>query len=1067
MLELRAMVRSTASRRAALGAVYLLACSFAAPAAISAGGVPSYNFDIKPILSDRCYHCHGPDAENQDSLLRLDTRESSLTDLGGYAAVVPGKTEESELHHRIWSDDADQMPPPDSNLSLTDEEKRLIDRWIKAGAPFDKHWSFKPLPQTVEIPTSGSEWPRNEIDRFVERKHQQEGLSPTIEASKRKLVRRVTLALTGIPPTPQEVDNFLSDPSGDAYERLVDRLLSSPRYGERMAVDWLDLARYADTFGYQQDRYRAMWPWRDWVIKAFNDNLPYDQFATWQLAGDLMESPSREQVLATAFNRLHRQTNEGGSIEEEFRTEYVVDRVDTFGAAFLGLTVGCARCHDHKYDPLSQKEYYQLFAYFDNIDESGLYSHFTEATPTPTLDLTSDDQQRTLQELASKQRAEEVKLAKVRESRREAFDQWLAGSPQETELTRLIGDFTWDEVQSGKYVPNQADADEPGKLHDAPRLIEGQSGKALELNGENGFSTVVGGEFHRYDPFTIAMWIKTPDTKERAVVWHRSRASLDAGSRGYELLIEEGKLTASLIHFWPGNALSIRTNEELPVGRWVHVTVAYDGSSTADGLHMYWDGRPVATGVVRDKLTRKITYKDNNEAHKFTLGQRFRDRGFVGGGVDELKIFDRELSDHEVTALFHDDGYYRKLVDAGPARTPEESNLLYDYYLRNHDSQFAEATRNLQAARRKYAEAYDAVTEIMVMQEMPQPRPTHLLERGAYDAPGQVVETRTPDWLPPMDDHLPQNRLGLARWVTEPSHPLTARVAVNRIWQSFFGTGLVSTPLDFGSQGIRPSHPELLDWLARDFVDSGWDIKHLVKQIVTSATYRQSSVCPPDRRAADPENRFLARGPQFRLPAEMIRDSALASSGLLVEKMGGPPVKPYQPSGLWKEKGGATYTRDKGEGSYRRSVYTYWKRSSPPPGMMILDCPDREVGIAQRQVTSTPLQPLLLLNDPQFVEAARSLAHRVSGIEGSSIEQRLAAAFEICTSRPPSREEKRVISGLYQEQLELFEATPERAVEFLSVGDLPFTGKADPTQFAALTCTVEVIMNLNEAITLQ
>lgn len=1067
MLELRSRMRLCAVRWVAVLIVCLLANVVSLPVAIGTEEVPSYNFDIKPILSDRCYHCHGPDAENQDSELRLDTRANATADLGGYAAVVPGDVQNSELHLRLWSDDSDQMPPPDSNLSLTDEEKRLLDKWIASGAQFDRHWSFKPLPSKVNVPEFGANWARNSIDRFVARSHQQQGLEPTEEASKQRLVRRLTFALTGLPPTPGEVREFLADESADAYERLVDRLLDSTRYGERMAVEWLDLARYADTFGYQQDKYRAMWPWRDWVIKSFNENMPYDQFVRYQLAGDLHENATRDQILATAFNRLHRQTNEGGSIELEFRTEYVVDRVDTFGAAFLGLTVGCARCHDHKYDPLSQKEYYELFAFFDNIDESGLYSHFTDATPTPTLDLTSEEQQRTLEDLATKQQAAEIKLADVRESRHEAFAQWLAGAPQETGLSRLIGDYNFDTTQSSKDVPNAADADLPGKLHDAPSVIEGKQGQALELSGENSFTTEVGGELHRYDPFTIALWIKTPDTKERAVVWHRSRASLDAGSRGYELLIEEGNLTASLIHFWPGNALSIRTAGDLPVGKWVHVTVTYDGSSTAGGLKMYWDGQPVATDVVRDKLTRKIVYKGKNEAHKLTLGQRFRDRGFIGGSVDELKLFDRELVAHEVVALLRGDGYYRELIDAGPSRSPDQAQQLYDYYLRNHDSQYAEAAEALRQARRTYADAYDGVPEIMVMREMFQPRPTHLLERGAYDAPGELVEADTPAWLPPMDGQFPANRLGLANWLTEPSHPLTARVAVNRYWQSFFGTGIVPTPLDFGSQGTRPTHPELLDWLAREFVDSGWDVKHLVKLIVTSATYRQSSVCLPEQRAADPQNQFLARGPQHRLPAEMIRDSALASSGLLVEKLGGPPVKPYQPAGLWKEKGGATYTRDSGQGSRRRSLYTYWKRSSPPPGMMILDCPDREVGVAERQTTSTPLQPLLLLNDPQYVEAARALAERVSRLEGETMEQRLAVAFELCTSRLPSEQETKVLSGLYQEQLALFQAEPERAAEFLTIGDHKLTAPSDLVQLAALTCTVEVIMNLNEAITLQ
>lgn len=599
--------------------------------------------------------------------------------------------------------------------------------------------------------------------------------------------------------------------------------------------------------------------------------------------------------------------------------------------------------------------------------------------------------------------------------------------------------------------------------------MEGKHGKALQLSGENNFNTKVGGGFRRYDPFTISLWIKTPDLKERAVVWHRSRAASDAGSRGYELLLESGKVTASLIHFWPGNALSIRTQHTLPLNTWVQITVTYDGSSRAEGLAIYWDGQPIDTHVVRDNLTRGVVYsgREAKEAHKFVVGQRFRDRGFIGGQVDELKIFDRELSAGEVASLFVEKGYFQKLASKASALTEPEFEQLYEYYLRNLDDQYAAAMGALKHARKAYAEAYEAVPEIMVMREMHDPRHAFLLDRGAYDAPAERVERRTPDWLPPMSEDWPRNRLGLAKWVTQPSHPLTARVAVNRFWQMLFGHALVATPLDFGSQGSRPSHPELLDWLARDFVDSGWDVKRLVRQMVTSATFRQSSECPPQQRAADPQNTLLARGPSYRLPAEMIRDSALAASGLLVDKRGGPPVKPYQPAGLWEEKGGGTFTRDEGEGSRRRSLYTYWKRTSPPPGMMILDCPDREVGVAERQVTSTPLQPLLLLNDPQFVEVARALAQSAMTEGGDTLDVQLANAFKRSVSRDPSEQELAILRRAYQEHYEQFAAEPDRAKQFLSIGDHQANDELEVERLAAFTCVAEMILNLHEALAIQ
>ncbi|MCA9231415.1 MAG: DUF1553 domain-containing protein [Planctomycetales bacterium] len=1024
-----------------------------------------FNFHIRPLLSDRCFACHGPDEEDREAELRLDLEESAYAALeGGEAShiIKPGDPLQSEVYLRIAAEDADErMPPADSNLVLSAEEIQLVRRWIEQGARWKQHWSFMPI-EPVKVPElADSNWPRNEIDQFVLARLQSEGLQPAAEATREKLIRRVTYDLTGLPPTLEEIDDFLADDAADAYESVVDRLLNSPRYGERMAVEWLDVARYADTYGYQADRYRAVWPYRDWVVDAFNQNLPYDEFVTWQLAGDLLPGDEKAKTLATAFNRLHRQTNEGGSIEEEFRVEYVADRTETFATAFLGLTFQCARCHDHKYDPLTQKDYYQIFSFFGSIDECGLYSHFTEATPTPTLLLTEPQQESQLAELAQAVGDAENRLQEIADQQQSAFEAWLAESPQLESIAGLIGDYPMEQIVDGKLV-NRADADQPGQVADAPALVAGKVGQGLHLSGENNFTTPVGGTFSRHDPFTISLWINTPDEKDRAVVWHRSRSWTDAGSRGYQLLFEDGKLSASLIHFWPGNALRVRTNRKLSTNSWQQVTVTYDGSSRADGLKLYINGKLEPCEVVRDQLTKTIGYNSGEvETKVLTLGQRFRDRGFKDGLVDELQIYNRELTPAEVEHVHSGASLGDLLVQSDPAR----STLLRDYYLKNYSEPYRMALAELRDARLKHGELIDSIAEIMVMRELSTPRPAYVLKRGVYDAPAERVDSDTPASLPPMADGLPRNRLGLARWLTDPGHPLTARVAVNRYWQMLFGRGIVATPNDFGSQGELPSHPELLDWLARTFVQSGWDVKALLKQLVMSATYRQSGECSPSLRAQDPGNTLLARGPSQRLSAEMIRDSVLFTSELLVEKRGGPPVKPYQPEGLWEEKGSATYQRDEGEGSHRRSLYTYWKRTSPPPSMLTLDAAKRDVCAVQRQSTATPLQSLVLLNDPQYVEAARALAQLVLAYAPESIETQLHYVFRKLTSRVPEEREFHLLQAAYDQQREYYENHSADAEQLLAIGDHPHGENIDPAQLAAMTMVVEIVTSFAESVT--
>lgn len=999
--------------------------------------VPSFTRDVRPILADRCFPCHGPDQAARKAGLRLDLRDEAIKPRGWRAgAFVPNHAADSTAVIRMRSEDTKRrMPPLSSKLSLTEREIRILERWIGAGAPYEAHWAFTP-PTAKDVPAvADATWATDPLDRFVLRKLEQAGLRPSPPADRETLIRRVTLDLTGLPPTLADIDAFLADEKPHAYERVVDRLLASPHFGERMASDWLDVARYADTYGYQADVYREVWPWRDWVVRSFNENLPYDDFLTWQIAGDLLPNATRDQRLATAFNRLHRQTNEGGSVEEEYRQEYIGDRVHTVGAAFLGLTLECARCHDHKFDPISQREYFGLAAFFANIDESGLYSHFTRATPTPALALPSAAQERDLERIDARIAEQSRRLELLRKERRDVFQaSQAAGIPDRT------GWFPLDELGPKGALGNKADEKKPGRTVEGPTLIDGVRGKGLLLSGENNAHFPGIGAVTRHDPFTISLWIRTPDLKERAVVLHRSRAWTDAGSQGYELLIERGALKWSLIHFWPGDAVSIRDKEPLPLGRWVHVAVSHDGSGRAAGLRLFVDAERADVDVVRDQLVRGIT---GGGGLNLTLGQRFRDKGFKGGAVDELHVFSRALGATEIATLRD-----------GNARRPD-----FDAWLSGHDAVWRAATADLTALRKQRAKIVDRVRTIMVMEELETPRPTYVLQRGRYDAPGDRVTPGTPAAVMSLPDGLPQNRLGLARWLTDPRNPLTARVSVNRLWQIAFGRGLVGTSENLGTQGTTPTHPALLDRLATDLVESGWDSKAMLRRMVTSATYRQASRRRADTETTDADNALLARAPARRLTAEMLRDQALQASGLLVKKLGGPPVKPYQPPGLWKEKSGQTYKRDKGAGLYRRSLYTIWKRTSPPPSMMILDAAKRDVCVTRRHATNTPLQVLVLLNDPQFVEAARVLAARALATEDP-----VGLAFRTLTSRHPRERERTVLLDLLAAERARYAAEPKAAEKLLRIGDAPRAQDTDPTELAAMTVVCSTIMSYDAAV---
>jgi hypothetical protein len=1020
-----------------------------------------YNFQIRPILADRCFVCHGPDERTRKAGLRLDNRESALAK----NVIVPGKPDESKLIAKITAGPSDRMPPIRSNLSLSKSEIEVLRQWIAEGAQYKAHWAFEPLPKETPIPSVRAvKWPRNPIDQFILSRLEREGLTPAAAARREDWLRRVTFDLTGLPPTPAEVDAFLADRTATAFENVVDRLLKSTRFGERMAMEWLDVARYADSFGYQADGDTHVWPWRDWVIEAFNRNLPFDQFITWQIAGDLLPNASREQRIATAFNRLHRMTNEGGSIPEEWRLEYVADRVHTFGTVFLGLTFECTRCHDHKYDPLTMRDYYSLSAFFNNIDEWGTYDN-SAFRPTPTLRLSTPEQDKSIATLQKDVEAKAARLLETIHQRESAFREWLANAATAKPLIPgLVGDYTLDE-RNGNQLINRANAKAPGSSSGANALVDGRAGKALKFTGDDPahFPNVLG-SIERWQSFSVSFWLHLPDSPKEGIVFHR-QSGTDTGFHGVEMSFEDGKLRFALVRYWPGNMAAIQTKAPISPKRWVQITATYDGSSLASGLRLYIDGGAADCDILRDSLDKDLQSQIGHGAGSsgLTFGERFRSTGLKDCLLDEVRIFDRSITEIEAAHLFDN----RSLVEA---LTGKDEKSVRKYYFAAVDPEVAKARAALADARRQWFAAQTGVFEIMAMQEMPSERPSYILARGAYDAPRDRPAPRA---MPAQIAATIRNgnskalsRLDLAKWIADPSHPLTARVAVNRYWQMFFGRGLVATAENFGTQGALPTHPELLDWLARDFISSKWDVKALCRQIVLSETYRQLSATSASTRERDPENLLLARAPARRLSAEMLRDAFLYNSGLLVDKVGGPPVKPYQPPGMWRGMNAflPEYVADKGEGLYRRSMYTFWRRTSPPPNMLAFDMPGREVCNVRRQSTTTPLQPLVLLNDPQFVEAARGLAERMLKEGGATVESRVTFAFRLAATRAPEDREVKLLSALFREQLALFRGDPESTKKFLRIGDKAPASGVDAAELAAAAATAGAILNLDAAV---
>ncbi len=1037
-----------------------------------------YNRDVRPILSDKCFKCHGFDANTRKAKLRLDVREEALKPgKSGEIPIVPRDAERSELIRRITSTDDDEvMPPHKANQPLTPREVSVLRRWIQEGAEYQPHWSFVPpkavaadcAPRLVELakrePARSAalkQWPKNPIDSFVLDRLLAEGLAPSPEADAATLCRRISLTLTGLPPTPEETDAFVRAAKRDsqaAVESLADRLLASPRYGERMALDWLDAARYADTNGYYTDAERQAWPWRDWVIHAFNSNMPFDQFTIEQLAGDLLPAATDSQRIATAFNRNHSVSNESGIIEEEYRTGYVADRVDTTTTVWLGLTVGCARCHDHKYDPLSQRDYFRLFAAFNNIDEKGIIKEVAPASPAPNVMLPTKEQEREIAGLGAELKQRQAQLA--------ALHPALAAEIQAWEKTAL-GSLAPAPVKGGLV---HFDFDRDSADHGPAHVKSGVTGRLVSGPGVKGGATLLDAtqyvEFSEPQPverdraFTLSVWIQPGSSPQGCVA---SKQDSDADARGFEILWYKAQPRINLAHRYGSDGIEVVAKEKFDGRQWRHLVITYDGSSKAAGVKVFVDGRLSEVDVRRDSLTGSIA-----SSEPWRIGWKGTGIGFEGG-VDEFRLFDRALGAEEIKAL-----HWREFLEGALAvpqakRTKAQSDKLESYFVAHHGSPEVKGlSAEVASLRVREEAARRSILSVSVMSEMPKPRETHVLVRGQYDQPGERVEFGVPAALGALPANAPANRLGFARWLVAGENPLTARVAVNRIWMMCFGDGLVRTPNDFGLQGEAPTNAALLDWLAVHFRDGGstakpWDVKALLKLIVTSATFRQSSHFTGELLARDPENRLLARGPRFRLPAELLRDQALAVSGLLVGKIGGPSVKPYQPPGLWEAvsyNGEASYQPDTGDATHRRGLYTFWKRQSPPPDMLTFDSPTREVCTVRRPRTNTPLQALLLLNDANWVEAARGLALRMMNAKA----ERLEHGFRLATGRSPGVAEAAELRKFLDAQLTEFRRNPESARKL--VGGSASNAHVDACELAAWTLTANLLLNLDDVQTL-
>ena len=1019
-----------------------------------------FNIDVKPILSDKCFACHGPDQNKLEADLRLDI-ESAAKSKG---AIVSGSLRRSESFHRIVSLEEDQvMPPPKSNLTLSNREKAILIKWIDDGAEYKDHWAFDPI-SSPDIPSVVDEdKAANEIDYFVLDKLSEYDLSLNVEANKSILLRRLSFDLTGLPPNLEDIAAFENDNSVDAYEKQVDRLLTSKSYGERMATDWLDVARFADTHGYQSDRYRDMSPWRDWVIEKFNENLPYDDFITWQLAGDLLDEPTREQLIATAFLRLHPQNEEGGIVEEEFRVEYVTDRVNTVGTAMMGMTVGCAKCHDHKYDPISQKEYFEMFSFFDNIKEAGQIS-FDGAMPVPTIQLT-DERTDSIVAFLDKEIFEKKVIQKQKiEEGQKGFEDWLAAEDYQSLSKSERPEGIRAHFDLNENLLNRVNKKEQGKMERAsstgevPSYTKGKEESGLKLDGDAWLNVYPVGTYDKADDFNISVWVNIPENIKDGVIFHKGDGAALYNFKGLHLALKDNRLEIMLGCTIPYNAIIEYAKQDIPRDQWIHLSMNYDGSGISNGLAAYLNGKELETEVAEDNLYKDIVIKKGKDPAGIQVGARWRGKGIGNAIVNDLTVYDRALSDLEIMQLGDNEKWKNIITKNNAELSTGEKDVLRNHFLVHHLISKDPITTEIQNLHREKNQLLDTIQELMVMDEMASPRQSYILERGAYDVRGEEVYPNTPSSILAYSDNIPKDRLGFAKWLLDDEHPLTARVVVNRYWQLFFGEGLVKTVEDFGNQGSLPKNKELLDWLANDFRSNGWDIKNILKKIVMSNTYRQSSICDESIVLMDPDNNLFARGPSKRLSAEMIRDNILATTGLLVDKRGGPSVYPYQPEGLWSMMAGKKYAVAKGDDRYRRSMYTIWKRTVPHPTQATFDAPERSECTVRRQETNTPLQALALMNDLVYLEGARKMAYDIS-IDGS-----LEEAFTKLTGRHPATSEQKVLNEMYQMEYEKFNANQEKITAWLPKTDSIEIDKLDKAKIASNAVVISTIMNTDATI---
>ncbi len=1068
-----------------LGMVMALAAGVPSAAAQdSSSTAVDFQRDVRPILTDNCFQCHGPDPRTRRARLRLDTEEGALAVRPGGHAIVPGDASASLLYQRISQDDPElRMPPPAlSNKTVSDEQIDLLRRWIDEGAAWDQHWAFKRVERPEPPAVTDEAWIRNPLDRFVLARLEAEGLAPAPEADRRTLARRLALDLTGLPPDPGLLEAFLGDTSDGAYETLVERLLESPHWGEHRARYWLDAARYGDTHGIHIDNYREMYPYRDWVIQAFNDNKPFDEFTVEQLAGDLLPNPTLQQLVATGFHRNNITTNEGGAITAEYEAVYAKDRADTTGTVFLGLTIGCATCHDHKFDPIAQREFYAMTAFFRNTTQYVMDGNISD--PPPTLVVPNDADRERWGELRTEAAATDADLARRATAVDDPFAEWLATGEYRT-LQAPLGEsaqlMTLALDDANAPAVEYAGQRQPIVLRGSAALGDGPQGQPALRFGDESWAELPSLPLDRDTPFSLALWVFHPEENGNFVV--AGQSDVDDGNRGWRIsIIERGvdlRMTGETVDVdrRPSIYVAPINTKRLEAGAWTHLVFSYDGSGERAGLRVYSNGEAIeeqgseffdsVVGSVRTD-TPLVLGRGLSEAAEGI--DELETRDFAGGGIADLRIFDRALTEQEARVVSLWPTLQRARQVEAAALDADARAALRLHYLSVEDEPHRELVARTQAIDQEWREIRRRGGVTHVMRERADSEPeAHVLNRGMYDQPLERVTATVPAALPPMAESLPRNRLGLARWLVDDANPLTSRVTVNRFWQEVFGTGLVRTSEDFGAQGELPSHPELLDWLAVEFRESGWDVRQFFHTLVTSASYRQSALATAEKVERDPDNRLLSRGPRYRMDAEMVRDYALAASGLLVRTIGGPSVKPYQPEGVWSRVAMPTsntraYEEDTGPKLYRRSLYTFWKRSAPPPSMDIFNAPTREHATVRRERTNTPLQALVTMNDPQFVEASRYLAQRALREAGGNFDQRLDFVTTRLLARPFRDDERVVAHRTYDRLLDAYRADTDAAQRLLAVGDSTPDPALPAAESAAWTMLANQLMNLDEVL---